>query len=390
MTTAPTPSADRRERVLDEVPEHPIQRQPVRRDRERRALGNLGGQGHARGRGARAESGRRRGDDLARVEHLRPDLLLAGSDPLDRTDLGHEPLQPPGLLLDRLRRRLGRVALGRSVGERGREARDDGQRRAQVMAQVGEELALAPARGIELRGHGVERAGQLAHLLRAGKRERRGAPGRDVGGGVREPAQRARHAARNGDRERRRDQQDRQDHDRDRSCEVRERERPGAVEREECDRPRGCRRGAPQAGGDVQVALSGDGHGALDRLADGQVGRDDRPVRRRAAGRLEATVGPDERHLHLPRGELRLHLQDGAAKLAGPDAVPDLREHAAGDVRERAERRVLVQPAERDEEGATDDQHDGEGENREGADEPATEGARHHPGRGARAGGTIR
>ena len=65
-----------------------------------------------------------------------------------------------GLVGDGIGRPDGRVAGGRAILERLREAADDGQGRAQIVADVGQQLTLCLARGADLGGHGVEgRAG---------------------------------------------------------------------------------------------------------------------------------------------------------------------------------------------------------------------------------------
>ena len=63
--------------------------------------------------------------------------------PLERLELADEPLQPGGLLADRLGGRRRVVADGRPVGEGGGEPADDRQRRAQVVAEVGQQPRLA-------------------------------------------------------------------------------------------------------------------------------------------------------------------------------------------------------------------------------------------------------
>ena len=114
---------------------------------------------------------------------LRADRALAEGDDVDLLDVERElarlqtgeveqvadqPLQAPGLREHDLERRLALVlAVDDAVGDRLDVALDGGQRRAQLVRDAHQEVALVLARLLELARHLLEAVRELAELVRA-------------------------------------------------------------------------------------------------------------------------------------------------------------------------------------------------------------------------------
>ena len=79
-------------------------------------------------------------------------------------EVGEHALEPAGLVGDGGGGPFGRRAAGRAVAQGLGEAADDGERRAQVVAYVGQQLLLRLTRGVDLGGHGVEGGAGLGDL----------------------------------------------------------------------------------------------------------------------------------------------------------------------------------------------------------------------------------
>ena len=136
------------------------------------------------------------------------------------------------------------------------------------------------------------------------------------------------------------------------------------------------------------------------------LGQEDRPERashRRPADRPEPPIRAHEQQVDVAHGELLPDLEDRPTELPGPDRLAHLRQHAPGDVAQRTECRVLVEPAQRDEQGPADGDDDrqreqGERSQKAGAERAGdhsaglstTNGASVAEGSGSRAGGTRR
>ena len=151
----------------------------------------------------RLELGGRIGDDAGQVDGA-PRRLTAGVRPREQQQVGDEPAHPAagaqrrggGLAVLAVERLLEQL----EVGQHG------GQRRAQLVRGVGDELALARERGLGLGARVVERMqhrlqrgrelGDLVIGLRARDRARGVARAGDLAGGVRELGDRLHRAAR--------------------------------------------------------------------------------------------------------------------------------------------------------------------------------------------------
>ena len=131
--------------VGDEVGEDPVHGAAVGGEGE--------GPGHGQrderlavGRGQGREALDGRSADLGGLELLEAERPAAGLEVGQVAQLVDHALQPCGLLGDGPGRALGVGPDGGAVEERLGEAADDGQRRAQVVAQAGQQLALGAAR----------------------------------------------------------------------------------------------------------------------------------------------------------------------------------------------------------------------------------------------------
>ena len=108
--------------------------------------------------------------DLREVDGLVRDRELVPVHPREVEQVADEPLEPPRLEEDRPRSLVGAErALAEALGV----AADRGERRLQLVADREQEVALALARGRELRRHLVEGLRQRRELARALLRQRR-------------------------------------------------------------------------------------------------------------------------------------------------------------------------------------------------------------------------
>ena len=124
------------------------------------------------------------------IDGLRPQPGGAAAQPLHRAELADEPLEAGRLLRDRPGGPAGVLAGRRAVASASREPRDDRERRAQVVPEVGQEVrSRGPGLG-ELAVIALKRCGQLADLRRALERQRRDRARRHVGGRRRQAAER--------------------------------------------------------------------------------------------------------------------------------------------------------------------------------------------------------
>ena len=140
------------------------------------------------------------------VDPLAGQRCLAGVDPGEVEQVADQTGHP--LALVERGAEGHRVGLGDAVGEVLEEGVEGGERGAQLVADVGDQLAALAVDGGELLGHPVERVGELADLVPRRRRD----PDvvvtrRHPAGGDRHLAQRRGHADREqlGDRERERD-----------------------------------------------------------------------------------------------------------------------------------------------------------------------------------------
>ena len=97
------------------------------------------------------------------VDVGQPQRRDAGVDPRQLEEVTDQVAQPPGLAHRRLEVGLvgGHDAVGQVLQDRGQP----GERRPQLVGDRGDQGALLLVDGVELGGHLVERAGQLAHLV---------------------------------------------------------------------------------------------------------------------------------------------------------------------------------------------------------------------------------
>jgi hypothetical protein len=99
----------------------------------------------------------------AHVHPLACERCLARVDPGEVEQVPDQTSHPLALVERGAERH--RVGLGNAVGEVLEEGVEGGQRRAQLVADVGDELASLAVDGGQLVGHPVERVGQLADLV---------------------------------------------------------------------------------------------------------------------------------------------------------------------------------------------------------------------------------
>ena len=119
--------------------------------------------GHRR---PRPELGRQQLADGCEIEALPRDGETSRVEPGEIEQIGRKLLQPRHLLarlVQELRARLGVEILAREQLE---EAAEREQRRAQLVRGVGDELAAGAVERRELEAHALERAGELAELVR--------------------------------------------------------------------------------------------------------------------------------------------------------------------------------------------------------------------------------
>ena len=366
----------RRQRVLDEVAQDPLEGAAVGGERDR-------GLGHARldhlagGRGGRLEAGGRLPCQGDGVELLDAELGTSvevgqGAELLDET------FQTGRLLGDRARRSAGIVAGRRSIGEGGGETADDGERRAQVVAHVGDEIGLGPARARHLGGHGVEGGGHLLDLARPlhGKWRRQLAPGERAARLV-EAAKRATHRAGQEPGERRADPDEDEGDDRQRPQQVLQGEAGALVGKGDDERPHPGRRRGPQRRRDVDVPFAGcDGERAPRQLAAPVAGLQVEQVgRQRVAERHDhLSVGADEQDAQVGLPDLVAErLEHLAWRGAGEEALAGSDDERAERVREAGGRGLGVQVAQHQEEAAAQAEEGRQPERHEGDDDAAAQ-----------------
>ena len=111
--------------------------------------------------------GHQLGDGLVQqrghVDVGQPQRRDAGVDPRQLEEVADQVAQPPGLAHRRLE--VGLVGGDDTVGQVLQDRGQPGERRTQLVGHRGDQGALLLVDGVELGGHLVERAGQLAHLV---------------------------------------------------------------------------------------------------------------------------------------------------------------------------------------------------------------------------------
>jgi hypothetical protein len=118
----------------------------------------------------RVRSDRRLGDgafeQLGHPDRLDVQGRHAGVDAGEVKEVLDQPAEPLGLVERRLQ--SGRIRLGDAVDEVLEDCTQRGQRRSQLVRDVGDQLASLAIDGGEVLGHPVERPSQLTHLVAGG------------------------------------------------------------------------------------------------------------------------------------------------------------------------------------------------------------------------------
>ncbi len=163
--------ADDAARVVDEVEHHLLQPVHVAENQRRPTVD---GQRHVAVLQQRLEHRRRAVGGEPQVDLRQRQLAGRALDALEREQVVGEPAQPLGLERDRREEALLVLGVDVAVEQRLGGAADGGERRAQLVAHVRDELRLAPLldlelvdRRVDLGRHLVERLGDDARLARA-------------------------------------------------------------------------------------------------------------------------------------------------------------------------------------------------------------------------------
>ena len=124
-------------------------------------MGDVDGEAHGSAGGHQLGNGLV--EQLGHVDLGQPERRHAGVDPGQLEEVTDQVAEPAGLAHRRLE--VGFVGGYDAVGEVLQDRGQPGERRTQLVGDRGDQRALLLVDGVELGGHLVERAGQLAHLV---------------------------------------------------------------------------------------------------------------------------------------------------------------------------------------------------------------------------------